>query len=356
MAKSLPRFIFSQGYPKLRINWPRVMANRDCRNADIICWVHIHGPRFFTEDYHLAEHALIGACASSDQKIAFYFGADIGQFHNKTIFWVPGRTYNPYAFSNYSDAAAHIAEQLEAQGNRVVLSARETKLWENKAHMHREFADAGIPHPKTHIIRLTDDLSKLGLTFPALVKEPHSAGSGGIYKVDSEAALKTLLREPGLTRRAEVVIVQELLNIRRDLRVTFFGDEVINWYWRINRAPEWRPTASSFGSVVSFEGFPDQWLDCMRDNFRKLNIRTGAFDVAWQNDDLSTPPYFLEVSPLYSPNPHVDLTDRDYEYGAYKKKIFTKNPFIKVYTDFMFDLYQRLVEGALRDEPRARAS
>ncbi|WP_264291210.1 hypothetical protein [Aliarcobacter butzleri] len=35
----------------------------------------------------------------------------------------------------------------------------------------------------------------------------------------------------------------------------------------------------------------------------KFNLDTGAFDIAWNNDDLNTEPYFLEVSPFYQPNP-----------------------------------------------------
>ena len=53
------------------------------------------------------------------------------------------------------------------------------------------------------------------------------------------------------------IIVQELLNIRKDLRVIVIGNEIFLHYWRINLGGEWRPTSTGFGSKVDFINYPN---------------------------------------------------------------------------------------------------
>ncbi|HCW05853.1 MAG TPA: hypothetical protein DGG95_00615, partial [Cytophagales bacterium] len=104
---------------------------------------------------------------------------------------------------------------------------------------------------------------------------------------------------------------------------------------------------TSHGSGVDFESFPEQWREFIIDQFKRLNLTTGAFDIAWRNDDLSTQPLILEVSPNYQPNPKVDLSKMKYTYGEYKKKLLFKNSYDNKFVDIVFDLTQEQINFIL---------
>ena len=119
----------------------------------------------------------------------------------------------------------------------------------------------------------------------------------------------------------EVLIKQQLINMRKDLRVILVGGEIVHYYWRINLSGEWKPTSTSFGSKVDFGNFPEQWRQHIIDTFKKLELTAGAFDITWEGDDLSQEPLYLEVSPVFQPNPKIEMRDKSY---AYFKKMVNK--------------------------------
>ena len=131
-------------------------------------------------------------------------------------------------------------------------------------------------------------------------------------------------------------LFQELLNIRKDFRITFVGDEIVLTYWRLNPNDEWRPTASSYGSKISFDNFPDIWQSYFLEVMNKLNLRMAAFDYAWEDDDLNTKPYLLEVSPRFSPNPRYDPID--ISYSEWKKRIFSRNSYASLQVKQIFKI------------------
>jgi hypothetical protein len=110
----------------------------------------------------------------------------------------------------------------------------------------------------------------------------------------------------------EGVLIQDLIEMRRDLRVILVGEEIVLHYWRINKDKDWKPTSTGFGSVVDFDNFPKHWKSHIIETFKKLNLKTGAFDITWQNDDLANTPLYLEVSPAYMPNPRNFIKDEPY--------------------------------------------
>ena len=44
------------------------------------------------------------------------------------------------------------------------------------------------------------------------------------------------------------IVLQKLLNIRRDMRVTVIGNKILYAFWRINPNKEWMTTATKNGS------------------------------------------------------------------------------------------------------------
>jgi hypothetical protein len=132
--------------------------------------------------------------------------------------------------------------------------------------------------------------------------------------------------------------------MRADLRAIVVGDRVVLHYWRRNTAAEWRPTSTSRGSVVDFWNFPEQWRSAIVDAVRKLGLRTGALDIAWEKDDTLTPPLILEVSPVYQPNPEPPPRYRHMPYYEYKKKCFVPGSYFVKYIDTVFSIKKKLYD------------
>ena len=61
-----------------------------------------------------------------------------------------------------------------------------------------------------------------------------------------------------------------------------------------------------YGSKVIFGDFPYKWEQKILDVHKKLDLDMAAYDIAWDNDNTDDEPYFLEVSPRFSPNPNMD--------------------------------------------------
>jgi len=245
---------------------------------------------------------------------------------------------DPFEFSNYTHTLYFICQQLEDQKCKVYPKSSEVLYWENKGFMTQKFFEYDISTPKTFLITDPSEFNSISLTFPFLIKEEHSSSSDGLHKINSKDDLDNFFRSTDYFARNKFLIAQELLNMRRDLRVILVGDKVVHHYWRVNRSDKWRPTASSFGNDVDFGDFPEQWREFIIDQFKRFKISTGAFDIAWQNDDMSTSPLILEVSPNYQPNPSVDLSNSKLSYAEYKDKLLFKDSYYDKFVDIVFHI------------------
>ena len=122
--------------------------------------------------------------------------------------------------------------------------------------MYKAFKELNISHPRTYLYKSKQEVIDCPLKYPFLIKEEGSASATGIHKIEDRTQLDSLLNSNYFIRN-EYVIVQELINMKRDLRVTLVGDEIIHHYWRINLSDEWKPTSTGFGSKVDFANFPE---------------------------------------------------------------------------------------------------
>jgi len=314
------------------------------KNADYIIWFYpFYREHFFTQSIE-REFGLINGLIKKNLSFRIYFKKNIGKFHNKTIFFMATSYYDEYKFSNYTSALYHISYQLEQQGNKVYPTSHETLFWENKIHMHREFKKHGINEPNTYFItRANVNESISNLSFPLLIKEPHSCSSLGIYKVSNESEFFNILNDKKLLIKNDAIIAQELINMRKDMRVTIVGDEICLHYWRINLSKEWKPTATGHGSDVDFINFPEKWRDLIINDFKKLNLTSAGIDITFKNDNTDNPPIFLEVSPFYQPNPKIDMSKINCSYGEYKKQFKIKNSWDLKFVDIVFELEEKLI-------------
>lgn len=253
----------------------------------------------------------------------------------KLILWSPSKQFVKKSI-NYPDKLIEYAKQKEDEGNLIYPSSIEVSYLENKKFMHEKFEELGVRTPRTLIYHSVSEIDPSILQFPLLLKGAHSSGSLDVHKINSFNELISFLRKSDFIKIHECIILQELLPIRSDLRVTFIHDEIVLNYWRINPSKEWKPTSTSHGNNVDFENFPELWREFIVNEFRKLQITMGAFDVAWENDDLSQIPYILEFSPRFTPNPPFKHTLKNNQYGLRKRELFGKDVYYRNQVELIF--------------------
>lgn len=289
----------------------------------------------------LHDLAVINGLIELKKDFCVHFGTDVSALRGRRVHLTLSRRVGPRDGPDYTRGVFGLIERLEAAGNAVYPARGEALFWENKVHMYEKFRELGVRHPRTWIVRKGDPLPETG--FPVLLKEAHSAGSQGVFKLESRAELEA--RAAALFGCGhEAFILQRLVDMRSDLRAIIVGDGVGLHYWRRNTSGEWRPTSTSRGSLVDFHNFPEQWRGEMTDVVRKLGLRTGALDITWEKDDTSSPPLYLEVSPLYQPNPEPPRRYRDMPYYEYKKKRFVPGSYFIKYIDEIFRLKRALYD------------
>lgn len=283
-------------------------------------WIHHSYPAgwlkyLLREDGIVKDAGLLAGIARAGVPYQLVTGNKIDRIRDKRVVYsiFP---YNPKRRANYSDGLVEALRGIESNGNTLTPRSSEAEWWENKVYMHRRFAELDVNCPPTTVDHLADDLDP-ALVYPLLVKEPHSSGSLGLHKVGS-AEEHRRVRDELRSAGEPDVLVQELVDMKRDLRVTVVGDQVVHHYFRINTGEEWRPTSTKRGSLVDFETFPEQWRAHILEVFSRFGLSTGAFDICWEGDDLDTEPIFLEVSPAYTPNPPLPASWAERPYFEFK--------------------------------------
>jgi glutathione synthase/RimK-type ligase-like ATP-grasp enzyme len=355
MLEKLNRFlskIFAFCYLLCKIKWVEVIKNYNS-SSDNVIWIKTNPLlNFFSYlkcNDLLTDCALIDAIAQTKISYRIVTSSKIGQSINKKVFYNISETCNFYNLSNYSNSLFFVTNELEKQGNKLFPKSSEVNLWENKGYMQEKFVTSNISHPKTIILGRNYSSNDIeNIEYPILVKEVHSAGSRGVKKVNTEVELKEKIAV-AFGKGHSTVLLQHLVNMRKDLRVIVMDNKIILYYWRVNPTKEWKPTATSFGNTTEFGNFPEQWEHFFIESLKKLNIPTGAFDIAWENDDINTTPLVLEVSPSYQPNPEIPIQYKDIPFKNYKKKLFIKNAYHKEYVDIVFKIKLDLVKIWLRD-------
>jgi hypothetical protein len=311
------------------------------KETDVIIWAPIFSWKYLIRDRILIDFAHINSLSKRKIKFKLYFGKNIGKYNSKLIYLAYDFEHNIFGLNDYTKQLFLVIRELEKQSNIVFPTSNEFLFWENKQYMHEEFERLEIPHPKTEIISNFNDVDLTKYSFPFLIKEVHSCQSNGIYKIEKPLDYFNLRSKI----EGSIFLIQELLNMRRDMRVTIVGDEIVHFYWRINNDSEWKPTSTGHGSSVDFVNFPARWKQFIVDEFLKLNLVTGGLDIAWQNDDLSGTPIILEVSPTYQLNPVIFNLDHTKNYGLYKKKsIFGNNSYLNQYIIQTLALVDKIIE------------
>jgi hypothetical protein len=324
----------------IKMNWIKLIQLYD-KKSDTMLWIPSKKFNYIIGDAILWDAATLNAFIKGNIKFRIFYGNQIGMFSKKRIYHTINRGVNIFGFANYADIYSHLTSQLEFQENMLFPNSYEASFWENKGQMHKEFKRLNVSEPETILFNFENKNLIQNSTFPFLIKTEHSCSAKGVYKINNNTELSELLESEKYKIENKIIIKQELVNMRKDLRVILVGNEIVHYYWRINKSKEWKPTSTGFGSEVDFENFPDHWRQHIIDTFKKLNLTSGAFDITWQNDDLSSVPLYLEVSPVYQPNPKIELQGKEYAY--YKKSFSLFNTYDKQFVQLIFDIKQKQI-------------
>lgn len=331
-----------------RIPYYKIWKLYDPRANDVII-VFPDFPRdillYFYSDAFINDVALVKSFTQQGKKfrivVNFKKALDL---KDKTIYYNLGNRYRIDRKENYSKALISFVSEL-SKNNVCHPSFDEVKWWENKAYMHTRFKELGIKEPHSKIID-TDKISLEGykeFAFPFLIKEIHSAGSLGVHKINNHEDVKRVVDKIKTEKLNDQIIFQKLLKMDRDLRVIVVGREIVLYYWRINKNKEWKPTSTTHGSDVDFDFFPEMWREHIINLLQKTGLRTGAFDLVWENNDYSMMPFVLEVSPSYQPNPKPPKLINQ-TYGQWKKGFNLINGYPSKFIDIVFGIKSKLIK------------
>lgn len=345
MLKKVFKKLLFYRYLILKINWIHFWRFYDSKASNVIL-VWPSAPFNIKENFLGSvfenDFALVQALIKVNKKFRIIVGikSDI-VLKNNVIFFNISKLFQFLPGKNYTSALQNFQNNLIAQGNKIVPSEYDTLFWENKIYMHKKFSELEISHPKTIVVdenNIAPDIPNLH--FPILFKPAHSSGSTGIVKLNSIDEYKKVVASTTLKE----YLLQEWIDMHKDLRLIFIGDELVLHYWRINNGNEWKPTSTGHGSSVDFDTLPTDWMPFIFKEYKKLNLHSGAFDITWPNDDLTKQPMILEVSPSYMPNPAPSEIFKNKSYSAFKKQIFGKDAYYKKYIDLVFDLKLKLIK------------
>jgi glutathione synthase/RimK-type ligase-like ATP-grasp enzyme len=330
-----------------RVPWQGIRRLYDPQ-AELVLWLHHRYPHSLATwtlrgDTVLKDFALINAVVERELPFRLVTGPEIGTVVNSRIVYSVD-AYNPARVRNYSASLMAALRQLEAQGNVLYPSADEAEWWENKVFMHRRFDELGINTPPTTIVGRETDVDEESLEYPLIAKEPHSHGSLGVHKVGDAGELRALRGRLAADGFYDLLL-QRMLDIRRDMRCTLIGGAVVHHYFRVRHSEEWAPTSTRHGSTVDFGSFPERWRGRILDAFAKTGLRSGAFDICWDGDDLDSEPYFLEISPAYTPNPAPPPAFADRPYAEFKTQLTGPDSYPSAFVDLVFELQRKVVDS-----------
>lgn len=331
IIRRIAKVIVGLIYSFSKISLVKLIKNYNSKSKNVI-WVYFFGYQYPIECM-IRDMICIKYLLENEMDFKIVFGKKIGKVASSNIFINPSKLHDVYSFKNHCSIISAVIKELEMQGNKCYPSFHDLQYWENKTFMHQSFDHLEIPTPKTSIIYELDNFNDLKIEYPLLLKDTNAHHSKGLYKVNSkEEAIEkfkwAVKDKPGI-----IFLAQELIPMRKDLRVIHVGNEIILHYWRVNPEKEWKPTSTSYGSNVDFITFPEKWRPFIQEQFNKLDMITGAWDITWRNDDLESEPIFLEISPLYAPNPPFSIEGKPYNYGQWKEKLLLKDAYEYHYYD-----------------------
>ena len=198
---------------------------------------------------------------------------------------------------------------------RIFPSPATYHLGHDKVEMTRALMSVASSHmPYTEILANTPSNMAYILDvmdFPFIAKEVRSSMGQGVFLIEDKSDFMTYCNQ------AEVLYVQEYLEIDRDMRIVYVGDKVIAHYWRVGSEGNFKNNVAQGGEVI-YEDVPNAAIDLVERVARELGINHAGFDVASVDGHL----YFFEFNVMFGTK---GLIDQNVDYMGIISEYLKKN-------------------------------
>jgi ribosomal protein S6--L-glutamate ligase len=175
---------------------------------------------------------------------------------------------------------------------RIFPSAASYHLGHDKVEMTRAFWSVCPENvPLTEICASTEaniDRILEWYGFPFVAKEVRSSMGAGVHLIENRAQLFDY------AGRNDVLYIQEYLDIRRDMRIVYVGDRVVDAYWRVAEPGGFHNNVARGGQIVR-EPVPEEALALVGRVAQSLGVDHAGFDVAVAGGKF----YLLEFNVLF---------------------------------------------------------
>ena len=205
------------------------------------------------------------------------------------------------------------ARRAAAQGMTVVDDPVSIMRCTNKVYLAETLARHRVAAPRTLILSRDNAAAGLrALGFPCVIKQPDSAFSAGVSRIDSEDTSEELLTQ--LFDKSELLIAQEYLPTDFDWRIGVLGGEPL-YACRYGMAPDhWQIVKRDKAGVHlgNFDTLPIQDVptDVVKLAVRAANLMgDGLYGVDLKS--VKGKPYIIEVND----NPNLDAGVEDHVLG-----------------------------------------
>ena len=227
-----------------------------------------------------------------------------------------------------------LINSLENKGCLCYPSAELMKYYENKVQLYYLFLDKNIKIPTSFLINnfnsysdLRDEIKK---HLPVIIKHCYSCSSNNIQQAFTIDELDNKIKQY-YKKNSSIILIQKKIQFTREARLTYIGNNIYHAYYRIKNSSEDVSGATNYGSTISFTVDTKKLTPFITKFVEMTKFYIGGIDIVWENDNLDSEPYVLEVSPIYDINPPPIGKFIYKPYSSFKTSEFYENEKQKIY-------------------------
>jgi lipopolysaccharide biosynthesis glycosyltransferase len=229
--------------------------------------------------------------------------------YNDIVIFRFGANFMNYAYKDTNKCSEMISkhiEEIEDKGAICYPSSNLMKYYENKEMLLKLFTDKNIKIPESFFIpdittynKYKNAISKL---FPVIIKVCYSCSSNNINQAYNVNELDKII-VTNFKNNNGPILIQRKINFTKEARLTYIGDNIYHGYYRIKSNQNIVSGATNYGSSISFDIDLNKMKPFIRKFVNDTQFYMGGIDICWENDNLESDPYVLEVSPIFDINP-----------------------------------------------------
>ena len=181
-----------------------------------------------------------------------------------------------------------VVRHLERLGVYSVNNSQAIETVRDKLYAHQILAEAGLPVPKTMLVKFPVDMDKVEklIGFPVVVKTLSGSHGSGVFLSEDRRSFKDLMQLIEVTNSSANIILQEYIATSkgRDLRVLTVGGRVTACMERTAAAEDdFKTNFSAGGNVANFEITPEiEWLATQTSQI--LNLDFAGIDLLFGDE------------------------------------------------------------------------